>query len=308
MNKKYIGISITQIIQSFLSLVLIVALLSCQESGEKNNDNIAIKDDLGNKIVLDSPPERIISLAPNITEALYSIGADSLIVGVTNFCDYPPQVKNKEKIGGMIDPNYELITALEPDLIIMTVEGNAKQSYKALSNLGMKIFVTNPRGVDGIIKMINDLGKLTGKIKEAEEITEIISKDKEYFTKINKNTVKKKCLIMISVNPLMSANGNTFINEIVELSGFKNLYKDELIDYPMISYEDIVEKNPEYIIFPTDTSDVNENEKYLEELSENLNSTNAVKENKIIIADDNVLFRPGPRVINAVKLIRSKMK
>ena len=113
---------------------------------------------------------------------------------------------------------------------------------------------------------------------------------------------------MISVNPLMSANGNTFINEIVELSGFKNLYKDELIDYPMISYEDIVEKNPEYIIFPTDTSDVNENKKYLEELSENLNSTNAVKENKIIIADDNVLFRPGPRVINAVKLIRSKMK
>ena len=112
---------------------------------------------------------------------------------------------------------------------------------------------------------------------------------------------------MISVNPLMSANGNTFINEIIELSGFENLYKDELIAYPMISYEDVIEKNPEYIIFPTDTTDVNVYKKYLEEISENLNSTKAVKENKIIIADDDVLFRPGPRVTNAVKLIRSKI-
>lgn len=298
---------INKIIQSFLLLVLIVALTSCQQNNKPQFNKFTIKDDLGNEIVLDSLPKRIVSLAPNITEALYSIGADSLIIGVTNFCDYPPKAKDKNKIGGMIDPNYELITSLKPDLIIMTVEGNSKQSYQALSNLGMKIFVTNPRGVDGIIKMINDIGKLTGKIRKAEEVTKIISKDKEYFIELNENTIRKKCLIMISVNPLMSANRNTFINEIIELSGFENLYKDELIEYPMISYEDIVEKNPEYIIFPTDTSDVNVYEKYLEEISENLSSTKAVKENKIIIADDDVLFRPGPRVTNAVKLIRSKI-
>ena len=189
MNNKYI--SITQIIQSFLSLVLIVAYTSCQQNNKPQFNKFTMKDDFGNEIVLDSLPKRIVSLAPNITEALYSIGADSLIIGVTNFCDYPLKAKDKNKIGGMIDPNYELITSLEPDLIIMTVEGNAKQSYQALSNLGMKIFVTNPRGVDGIIKMINDLGKLTGKIRKAKEVTKIISKDKEYFIELSENTIGK---------------------------------------------------------------------------------------------------------------------
>jgi iron complex transport system substrate-binding protein len=264
-------------------------------------------DDLGNKIALDSPPKRIVSLAPNITEALYSIRADSLIAGVTNYCNYPLDAQNKTKIGGMIDPNYEIITSLEPDLIIMTVEGNAKQSYKALKELGMRIFVTNPRNINGIIKMINDLGAITGKVDEAKEVSEKIHDDKNFYEQLNENSDKIKCLLVISVNPLMTANRKTFINEIIELSGFKNIYHDEAIVYPMISYEDVTEKNPEYIVFPTDTSDVNAYEKYINEISKNLSSTKAVKEKKIILADSDLLFRPGPRVTNAVKLLRSKI-
>ena len=294
--------------RSILTIILLVVFISCQDKSEISNDSITIKDDLGNEISLDTLPKRIISLAPNITEALYAIEADSLIVGVTNYCDYPADSKNKKKVGGMIDPNYEIITSLKPDLILLTVEGNAKQSYVALKNLGLKVFVTNPRNVNGIIKMINDLGIITGKEKVANEISNKIKKDKIYFEELNRNSVEKKCLLLISVNPLMSANHNTFINEIVELSGFDNLYRDEAIEYPMISYEDVTEKDPEYIFFPTDTSDAKGYEKYKEEISDNLNSTKAVKENKVIFVDENILFRPGPRVINAVKLIRSKIE
>ena len=294
--------------RSILTITLLVAFISCQNKSEISNDSITIKDDLGNEISLDTLPKRIISLAPNITEALYAIEADSLIVGVTNYCDYPADSKNKKKVGGMIDPNYEIITSLKPDLILLTVEGNAKQSYVALKNLGLIVFVTNPRNVNGIIKMINDLGIITGKEKVANEISNKIKKDKIYFEELNRSSVDKKCLLLISVNPLMTANHNTFINEIVELSGFDNLYRNEAIEYPMISYEDVTEKDPEYIIFPTDTSDVKGYKKYKEEISDNLNSTKAVKENKVIFVDENILFRPGPRVINAVKLIRSKIK
>ncbi len=290
------------------SITLVVVFISCHDEREISNDSLTIQDDLGNEISLGTLPKRIISLAPNITETLYAIGADSLVVGVTNYCDYPVDAKNKTKVGGMIDPNYEIITSLKPDLILLTVEGNAKQSFKALKNLGLKVFVTNPRNVNGIIKMINDLGIITGKEKEANEISNKINNDKIYFENLNRNSIGKKCLLLISVNPLMSANHNTFINEIIELSGFDNLYRDEAIEYPMISYEDVTEKDPEYIIFPTDTSDVKGYEKYEEEISDNLNSTKAVKENKVIFVDENILFRPGPRVVNAVKLIRSKIE
>ncbi|MBL7127871.1 MAG: cobalamin-binding protein [Ignavibacteria bacterium] len=291
-----------------LIIILVVVSISCQKTHEIDKNATSIKDDLGNEISLDTLPKRIISLAPNITETLYAIDSDSLIVGVTNYCDYPADAKNKKKVGGMIDPNYEIITSLKPDLILLTVEGNAKQSYVALKNLGLKVFVTNPRDVNGIIKMINDLGIITGKEKEANEISNKIYKDKIYFEELNRSSVDKKCLLLISVNPLMTANHNTFINEIVELSGFDNLYRNEAIEYPMISYEDVTEKDPEYIIFPTDTSDVKGYKKYKEEISDNLNSTKAVKENRVIFVDENILFRPGPRIINAVKLIRSKIE
>lgn len=298
----------TKFSRLILSIILTVVFISCQKRQEIDKNVTSISDDLGNEISLETLPKRIISLAPNITETLYAIEADSLIVGVTNYCDYPPDAKNKKKVGGMIDPNYEIITSLKPDLILLTIEGNAKQSYEALKNLGLKVFVTNPRDVNGIIKMINDLGIITGKEKEANEISNKINNDKIYFEELNKSSVGKKCLLLISVNPLMTANHNTFINEIVELSGFNNLYRDEAIEYPMISYEDVTEKDPEYVIFPTDTSDVRGYEKYKEEIFENLNSTKAVRENRVIFVDENILFRPGPRVINAVKLIRSKIE
>jgi iron complex transport system substrate-binding protein len=220
---------------------------------QKSDSAFTIKDDAGIELKFESHPKRIISLAPNITEAIFAIGADSMLVGVTDLCDYPPEAKLKVKTGSYITPDYEKILSLKPDLIIMYAENISQPIYQALKNYNLKLFVSNAKNIDGVIKMIKDLGIITGKDSKADAIADSISTLRNEYKTQNTGITPEKALVVISVNPLMTANKNTFINEIVELSGFENIYKNESIDYPLISYEDVVNKNPEFIILPGDT-------------------------------------------------------
>lgn len=105
----------------------------------------------------------------------------------------------------------------------------------------------------------------------------------------------------------MTASGHTFINDILEMSGFNNIYKSEEMEYPNISFEDVIKKDPEYIILPSDTTDMTAINANLEEIRSSLSTTRAVKNNKILVVDANTLFRPGPRLLDGVNLIRSRM-
>ena len=296
----------------FHSLFIFLLFTSCKKSsdntetgGADNKAGFTLKDDTGNKISFDSHPERIISLAPNITEALFAIGADSMIAGVTDLCDYPPEAKNKTKTGSYLTPDYETIVSLNPDLIIMYADNESQPVYQALKNLNLKIFVSNPVNTNDIIKMITNLGKITGKELTANETAQKLVNERQKIFESNKGK-GETCLIIVSVNPLMTAGGKTFIHEIAELSGFDNLYKDESQEYPLISYEDVTFRNPAYIILPCDTAETAVNEKFIQELTGKLNSVSAVKENRLITVDGNVIYRPGPRFLEGVKIIRDK--
>lgn len=302
------------IFRKFLIHAVLLFLLfsSCKKSPDNNESSGAetksgfiLKDDTGNKIKFDSHPERIVSLAPNITEALFAIGADSLIAGVTDLCDYPPEAKNKKRTGSYLTPDYETIISLNPDLVIMYADNESQPVYQALKNLNLKIFVSNPVNTNDIIKMITNLGKITGKELTANETAQKLVNERQSIFQSNKGK-GETCLIIVSVNPLMTAGGKTFIHEIAELSGLDNLYKDEPQEYPLVSYEDVTLRNPAYIILPCDTADAAVNEKFINELSGKLNSVSAVKENRIITVDGNVIYRPGPRFLEGVKIIRDK--
>ncbi|HRE41781.1 MAG TPA: helical backbone metal receptor [Ignavibacteria bacterium] len=260
-------------------------------------------------------PDKVISLAPHITETLYFLGLDSLLVGVTDFCDYPPQTKNKQKLGGYTNTNYELISAINPDYILLTAEDVSRPQYKALSDLGFKLIANNPRTFDDIIKMIKDYGKLFKVEVKANHLADSLIKIKSDFdseNNLNKNLKENlslnKTLILISSNPIMTANGQTFINEIIKISGLKNIYEDGNIQYPQISQEDIISKNPDVIIMAGDTANSEKMLDKISELSAKFEGTNAIKNKKIIFVDENLLFRPSPRILEAVGFIKYKLK
>ena len=292
----------------FCIFLVSISLSSCEEEVKKNT-KAEIKDDAENVFDFDKHPDRIVSLAPNITEALFAIGADSFIVGVSNYCDYPPETKIKKKVGSLLDPNLEVIASLNPDLIIMTIEGNSRQTYYSLKNLNYKVFVTNPSNVDGIIKMIKQFGIITGKKETADRIANTMQNDKDNFVSQNQFGVKQgnNCLMLISLSPLITVNKFTFINEIIELAGFKNLYRDELIQYPQINYEDVILKNPDYIFISCDTNDIMLKNNLLNSVNDKMNTTNGVKNKKVFPLDENVLSRPGPRVLECVRLLKNKL-
>jgi len=288
-------------------LLFVLFLFSCGEQKPDTEKQFSITDDIGNVIELKKKPDKIISLAPSITEALYSIGADSLLIGVTSYCNYPEAAKTKTIIGGMLDPNLEIITSLKPDLILLTVEGNSQSSYQALTNAGFKIFVSNPRDLQGIKKMLSDFGKICGKENNSELLINKIDSSENSFIEItNKIIPKPKALILVSINPLITVNKTTYINQVANLSGYDNIYSNEPIPYPTINYEDVILKNPDFIILTSELTD--EKGYYLKELGKYLNTTNAFRRNKIISVNADLISRPGPRIIQAIEsLINSHL-
>lgn len=290
----------------FIFYLSFLFLVSC-DSNEGSNSESYLKDDAGNLFSKDINPKRVISLAPNITETIYELKVENKLVGVTNYCDYPPEVKLKEKVGSLLDPNIEIITSLEPDLIFMTTEGNSKYTYLSLKSSGFKVYVANPNDINGIIRMIENIGTIMGKKGEGEKISEKI-KDTEKYYKIQKDENKiLKCFMIVSLNPLITVNKFTYINELIELAGFTNIYSDELIEYPNVNYEDVLNKNPDYIFFLCDTTKTEIVEETKSEIKNRLSIVNASKNNKIFGIDENIISRPGPRVMEGVKLLISKV-
>lgn len=293
----------------FVLFFLSFIFSSCTKKDEQvTQSKFTLKDDLGVEVKFDSLPKRIISMAPNITEGLYAIGAQDYVVGVTEFCDYPPEAKLKTKVGGYDNANYEMVAALKPDVVFITVESTNRPMYQALKNLGIKMFVLNAKNVKGVGDMLNTLGKITGKEKEAQSLSGNLGRQRDSILSVNASKEKSNCLVIVGTNPIMTASKTSFINEIMELSGLNNIYAESSVDYPTISYEDITVKNPSSILLPYDTTKTDKLKVEEAEINKQLSSTDAVKKNNFIVVDNNVVFRPGPRVMEAVKLIRSKVK
>jgi len=300
-----------------LCIILFLLLNSCSdkskikdpkskiENSQIQNPQSQIIDDANIQVRFDSIPKRIVSLAPNITETIYAIHAESLLVGVSEFCTYPPEAKTKTNTGSYLSPDYEKIVSLNPDLVLINVENTSNPTYQSLKNLGLKLFLSNAKDINGIKKMISDLGNITDNISSADSLIEILNKGMVISDTSAKDNMNS--MIIISINPLMTTNGKTFINEITGLAGLTNVYSDEIIDYPSVSFEDVLKKNPDWIIFPADTSNTEQLINYKKELTSKLGETNAVKNGKVIFIDENIMFRPGPRVPYAAELLKQKI-
>jgi iron complex transport system substrate-binding protein len=292
--------------QFLLILLLFLLFSSCNNNDAVDLDNY-IKDDAGNLFQKDVYPKKIISLAPNITETIYALKADSILVGVTDYCDYPPEAKTKNKVGSMLDPNIEKITALSPDIIFLTTEGNSKYTYLSLKNNGFKVYVANPNDINGIIRMITNMGIILDKKNNGQRLSEKITDERKYYTMQKGEKKPESCLMIISMNPLITVNKFTYINELLDLSGFDNVYKDEIVEYPNVTYESVFLENPDYIFYVCDTSNTVLLNDSRAEIIKRLNLVNACKNNRVFGVDENVMSRPGPRVMDAVKLLRLKV-
>jgi len=278
--------------------IIVLILISCGKEEKNFNTKNSIKDDIGNNIIFDKTPQRIITLAPNLTEMIFDLKLEKYLIGNTLYCNYPEEAKKIDKVGDMLNYDFEKILQLKPDLIFITVEGNTKEAYNKFKELGLKIFVSNPRNISGIKKTYLDIAKIFGiesyaknKISKWDSITNsIINASKKYD--------KKNAMFLIELKPIMLAGKNTFINEYIEVCGLNNIASDSKLNYPIFSREEILKRNPDYIIVPSNGYFTAE--RILESYPEWKN-LNAFRKKNLIIVNADLFVRPGPRYTEALK-------
>ena len=147
------------------SLYICAMLLSASLVGAE----VALQDDRGNSVSLAKPAQRIISLAPNITESLYAIGAGQTIVGADEFSNYPEQAQAIPRVSNYASANYEQILSLRPDLVISWYSGNGEEIVRRVRQLGLNLFVAEPRSLQDIPRLLLKLGRLTGQQQQAQQ-------------------------------------------------------------------------------------------------------------------------------------------
>jgi iron complex transport system substrate-binding protein len=257
-------------------------------------------DDLGRKVYIAKPPRRIVSVAPSVTEMLFAVGLDAEVVGVTTFCDYPPQATQKTKIGSST-PNLEAILGVKPDLIIGNQYFIRPDALAKLEQLGIPVFLLTPKKVEDILGHITTIGRLVGHEKEARGVVQGLRDRLKEMSRRMAATRPMRVFYVISMDPLISVGSTSFIHQMLELAGGENIVGRTATPYPKVSLEEVLRRAPEAIIFPVGTTEgIPEAE---QQQWRKWTSLPAVVGNRLYQVKSELVNRPGPRVIDGVEVL-----
>lgn len=257
-------------------------------------------DDLGRKLYLAQPPKRIVSLAPSITETLFALGLDQEIVGVTEFCNYPPAALDKPKVG-YAQPNLESIVALEPELIVAPKSFLRVDLLNRLEQLKIPTMLLDAQTVEDILRHIQLLGRMVGRVPESLKVTETIRKQMAVLTARLEGRPRPTLLFVINTDPLITAGPGSYIHQLIELAGARNAAESAGIPYPRLSIEEVLRQNPEFLLFPTGQFEgIPQAE---QDQWRRWTSLEAVKRNQFAQINSDIFNRPGPHVIEALEAL-----
>jgi iron complex transport system substrate-binding protein len=286
----------------FIALLLLSAVIlitNCQKNNDRNCEGKKYLDILGREICIDRVPERIVSLAPSTTEIIFALGKGAVLTGVTNQCDFPEQTQSIKKVGDFNRPSMELILSCEPDIILA---GNQipDEAINVLEGMGLKVFVVEAKTVRGIYKVINDLGSILGAASEAQKLITTMQEDIATITRKLCNVKTVSCYYMIAFgeNGNWTVGSGSFIHEIIELAGGNNVAGAVSEPWYTIDLEVLLHADPDVILAGKSAGDVTIlNQLHL------YRSLGAVKQGRVIAVDDDLISRPGPRIVLGLVMI-----
>lgn len=246
---------------------------------------------------------RIVSLSPSTTETLFALGLGDRVVGVTRFCRYPPQAREKTEVGGYLDPNYEAIAALEPDLVIILPEYENAISY--LRELGLNYLIVHNRTVQEIIGTIDLIGSECGAGKRAGELVAQIKERKDRIARAAAHLASPGVIVSIgrsmgtgALKEVYLAGKGTFYDELVTLAGGENLYQDGRVSYPLVSAEGLLHLNPEIILeLVPDLEERGLSRETVLQEWQSVPQIDAVRNGRVYVLSGDYVSIPGPRII-----------
>ena len=276
----------------FLVLLSIALVLTaCSPGGQTPIEYVF--DDLGRLVAINGTPQRIISLAPSNTELLFALGLGEKVVGVTDWCNYPPEALAKEKVGGYINPDIEKIVSLTPDLILVAY-GTPIDVINTLDGLGLTVFGIKSTDLDDVLNDIRTVGEITDNEVEAQALTSEMAVGIQAVTNQTEELEQRpRVFYIVGHDPLWTAGSGTFIHELIEKGGGVNICQN-ITGYAEIALEYVLACNPEIIIAGEWSFEWAQNETLLE-------GTDARQNDRIYQGDDDLAQRPGPRLVEGLE-------
>ncbi|MDA2918030.1 ABC transporter substrate-binding protein [Desulfobacterota bacterium AH_259_B03_O07] len=250
-------------------------------------------------------PERIISLSPNITEIIYGIGAWEKVVGVTLYSDFPPEAEGVPKVGGWVNPNFEEIVKLNPDLVLLMKDQDGMFGDK-IRKLGYKtLTIDSNTSINDIQNSILEIGRMLGKQDEAHRLSEEIKNSLNEIRLETENTPDKKVLLVIARNPgrledIYVIGKNNYINELISLAGGTNVVESDRFALK-ITIEAILSYSPDVIIEVNHQK--NKHTDDIVKIWNDLKETQAVKDQEVHVVLSNELLRPSQRIIEGARIL-----
>ncbi|MCW9012975.1 MAG: cobalamin-binding protein [Gammaproteobacteria bacterium] len=277
----------------FIFIVILMAGVSANASAQ-----IVVVDATGQTLAIKSPAVKVISLAPHATELLYAAGASHQLVAAVDFSDYPPQAKKLPRIGSYSKFDLESIIALKPDLIVVWKSGNPGAQIAAVERLGFNMFYSEPRALEDVAVEIRKLGKLLGTQHRANETAANYLAELQQLRKQYSSNRKLTVFYQVWNEPLFTVNGEHIINQVIELCGGDNVFKDIEVLSPRVSIESVIAKNPDVVLVGM----VETRKQWLDDWRQ-WQGMSAVKNNHLYPIDADLIVRHTPRILEGARIM-----
>jgi len=260
------------------------------------------------QISIDTPPpievNRIVSLAPNLTEILFALGLDKKVVGVTLYSDYPPAALKKPKVGTFWQLNVEAVIAAKPDLVLTLGFEQQNRLAGQLKRIGYNCLTLNIEKVNDLFEAIEKIGTATGKKLRANELTGDIRRNLDGLSALVGSRTKVRVLWVVQREPLRVAGRDTFVNETIELAGGENAIGPTLHKYPPIGAEQVIACRADVIIEPAmNQNDLTAQHDKATQYWSRFKNVPAVANNRIYVINGDTVSRLGPRLYEGTELI-----
>lgn len=283
----------------YLSVIAMVAFAIFLPSGHLEARDIT--DQLGRTMSVPENLQRIVSLAPSITEIVFALGQKDRLKGVTIYSDFPDEATKLPKVGSYVHLDLERIVALQPDICIAIKDGNPKNVVNQLEALKIPVYAVNPKDLDTLMQVIIEIGNL---LNAGEKASALVQNMRSRIDHVKSQAAQTGCkpgvFFQVGISPIVSVGTNTFTNELIKIAGGKNLAEGP-VTYPRFSREQVIALAPEVMIISS-MSRGGAFDKIKAQWSKWADLP-AAKNNRIYLVDSNIFDRPTPRLVNALELL-----
>lgn len=257
-----------------------------------------VTDQTGRRVNVPEHPQRVVSLAPSITEIVYALGLGDRLVGDTDYCDYPPEAKRKPHVGAVLNPSLEKIVALKPDLVLGTAEANRRETADQLERLGIPLYGLTAHTLEETLDSIVDLGKVLGREEASRGLVARLRARIDAVERQVSGQARPKVLFVVWYRPLITAGPRTFIADVIARAGGVSISNDLRGEWPRLSLEEVLRRHPDVILFPR-------TESFSPGLDEfqrlpGWKDLRAVRDRRLFFVSEAVMH-PSPRLVDALE-------